>query len=234
MKIPEDVLEDIINRAKESWADDKQMQKHCIAAEKEGYIKLQSMDFAALAPRRGALIEEAQSIYDDWDEIYRYVAEEVAANLKFRSFESDVVPNEKIEEWKQNALRNWPEDYTKQLSYLEERASKYGSVLKTREQVDPIKSLLIELEGIIANECYNGNIQNYSSWGELESEGRKFRYPVTFYKETGEEKRKLVPSDIPSEELITGHYAFGANELNIYRALLKVIMHLREKHGLSV
>ena len=45
--IPDDVLEEIIGRAKESWPDDKQMQKDCITAEKEGYLKLKAMDFSA-------------------------------------------------------------------------------------------------------------------------------------------------------------------------------------------
>ncbi|WP_124552186.1 hypothetical protein [Methylophilus methylotrophus] len=82
--------------------------------------------------------------------------------------------------------------YAAQLEFLQNKVRKHASIIATRSQIDPIKALLIELEKIVGNECYNGNIQNYGSWGELESEGRKFRYPVKFY--TGSREKKCGKS----------------------------------------
>lgn len=98
-----------------------------------------------------------------------------------------------------------------------------GFIQRTREQVGPIRELSVRMEAIIGQECYNGNIQNYSSWGEWDGEGRSFRYPVTFFRKGGEEKRKSTTADLEHDELITGHYKFGANELSIYRALMKIV-----------
>ena len=80
----------------------------------------------------------------------------------------------------------------------------------------PIRDLLVRMEEIIGQECYNGNIQNYSSWGEWEGEGRSFRYPVTFIRNGEEEKRRARTTGLEHEELVTGYYKFGANELSIF------------------
>ena len=97
------------------------------------------------------------------------------------------------------------------------------------------RNLLVKLESIIGNECYNGNIQNYGPWGEWEGEGREFRYPVTFLNTNRQKvKRKYVPDEVPFEELQTGYYAFGANELHIFRALSKVLQYLEANHGLII
>lgn len=105
----------------------------------------------------------------------------------------------------------------------------YKEVVEIREKTSPYKSLLIELEEIVGSECYNQNIQNYSSWGEFAGEGRGFRYPVTLVTNHQARKLKEIPMSTPGEELIAGYYSFGANDLNIYRALFKVVKHLEEK-----
>jgi hypothetical protein len=56
----------------------------------------------------------------------------------------------------------------------------------------------------------------------------KFFNGVTDY------KTRNVAKDIPSEDLITGYYAFGANELSIYRALNKIVKHLVKNYGLKL
>jgi len=43
---------------------------------------------------------------------------------------------------------------------------------KSRRQV------LVRLESILGNACYNANIQNYGPGGIREAEGRSFRYPL--------------------------------------------------------
>jgi hypothetical protein len=45
----------------------------------------------------------------------------------------------------------------------------------TKKRID----LLVELERIIGNETYNGNIQNWGPGGEYYGEGREFRYPLS-------------------------------------------------------
>ena len=122
-----------------------------------------------------------------------------------------------------------------ELSFLWQKVLEHEETLKLREKVRPIKSLLIELEEIIGNECYNENIQNYSSWGNLNSAGRGFRYPVTFSMQDGKLlKEKRVSNDKLSEELMSGRYTFGANNLNIYLALYKVINYLKINYGLDL
>lgn len=231
---PDEILSDIVARAKSTWPNDKEMQKYCISAEKEGYAKLQSIDFGELDNIKEKIIEYAQDVYESWDEVFESVESELGAYRKLLVFYAGGLSQEVIDEWKAQAKKEHADHYADQLQFVEEKVRKHESILTTRQQIDPIKSLLIELEKIVGNECYNGNIQNYGSWGEIESEGRQFRYPVKFYTSSGESKRWAISPDIPSEELITGYYAFGANELNIYRALFKVISHLREKYGLKV
>ncbi len=232
--IPDEVLSEIIARAKNAWPDDKEMQKYCITEEKEGYARLQSIDFGDFADLKAEFIEAARETFDAWDAVCDSVESEITAYRKLLAFSGEGISQEVIDEWKTQARIKHEGYYAGQLEILENKVRKHASILATRQQIDPIKNLLIELEKIIGNECYNGNIQNYGGWGELESVGRGFRYPVKFYTDSGEIKKRIVSPDIPSEELITGYYAFGANELNIYRALFKVVSHLRDKYGLKV
>jgi hypothetical protein len=91
--------------------------------------------------------------------------------------------------------------------------------------------LLLELENIIGSECYNQNIQNWGPNGVFEGEGREFRYPITFIGSDGNKiKRKSVDNNIPVDVAITGYYAFGANQLQIIRALDRVVSYMEEQY----
>jgi hypothetical protein len=91
------------------------------------------------------------------------------------------------------------------------------------------KRLLIKLESIIGNECYNANIQNWGPEGVFEGEGREFRYPVTFRDQEGNKfKKRCVNNDLPDETLLGGYYAFGANELHVVAALNKILDYLEK------
>lgn len=95
--------------------------------------------------------------------------------------------------------------------------------------------LLLELESIIGNECYNGNIQNWGPNGVFEGEGREFRYPITFIGDKGQKEKRWRPdANMPPKTAMTGYYAFGANQLSIIRALDKVVAHLERTHGLEI
>lgn len=232
--IPDKVLSDITSRAKVDWPDDKEMQRYCIKQEREGYTKLQELDFGSLAEKRAELIASAKGIFDAWNEVYDTVAAEVSAYSALENYSVEEVSQDVIEAWKSEARKQHESSYVSQLEYVDGKERKHWAILATREEIDPIKSLLIELEKIVGGECYNGNIHNYASWGELDSVGRQFRYPVTFYTGDRESKQWNVSQDMPSESLVTGHYKFGSNELNIYRALAKVVSHLRSKYGFKV
>lgn len=95
--------------------------------------------------------------------------------------------------------------------------------------------LLLELENIIGSECYNQNIQNWGPHGVFEGAGREFRYPITFIGPDGKKiKRKGVDNSIPIAVAITGYYAFGANQLQIIRALDRVVAELERKYNFKV
>ena len=98
------------------------------------------------------------------------------------------------------------------------------------------RQLLIQLESILGNECYNGHIQNYGPGGVRSADGRSFRYPITFRAEG--EKVKVsattVPQTISSEVLHSGYYAFGANQLDVMNGLERILHYLEKHHGLII
>lgn len=235
MTIPESVLEEIRARAKESWPDDKDMREYSVKEEIDGYRKYQSIDFSGVSEnQKKQIIEAAKETYEGWDEIATEIEDEIEALKELLEYDPSNIPIESLEQWKKEAEEEIEGYFRGQLEAVEKKARQHESIKNTRKEIDPIKQLLIELEDIVGNECYNSNIQNYSSWGELESEGRSFRYPVKFFNGKEETKKWNVTKDIPSEELITGYYPFGANELSIYRALHKVLKHLERNYGFKL
>jgi hypothetical protein len=97
------------------------------------------------------------------------------------------------------------------------------------------KRLLIQLEKLIGNECYNSKIQNWGPGGVFEGEGRDFRYPITFRNDKGEKvKMHHVEETIAPEMLRGGYYAFGANELHVIAGLERVLQFLERVYGLDV
>jgi hypothetical protein len=99
------------------------------------------------------------------------------------------------------------------------------------------RNVLVQLESILGNECYNASIQNYGPGGVREADGRGFRYPLMI-RLGNQEKQKIrdyrVPSTISDEALRSGYYAFGANQLDVMAALEKMLRHLEENHGLII
>ena len=97
--------------------------------------------------------------------------------------------------------------------------------------------LISRMECIIGSKCYNGNIQNYGPGGEWDGEGREFRYPITFYDaERGKIKSKYIyyKDWDDQNKVLTGHYAFGANQLYIVRALFEIVAMLQKEYGFKV
>jgi hypothetical protein len=100
------------------------------------------------------------------------------------------------------------------------------------------KQLLVELESIVGNSFYNAHIQNHGPGSIREGDGRGLRYPVTFLDKDGTKVKCKEPvildKFIPEGGLMTGHYAVGANRLDIMDALHHVLHHLESRYGFSV
>lgn len=94
--------------------------------------------------------------------------------------------------------------------------------------------LVAELEWIVGQACYNGNIQNWGPGGSYEGEGRYFRYPLSYVLQGNTQKWRYEAAPLPPQVLETGHYAFGANRLHIIRGLDKAVQHLERTRGLKV
>lgn len=99
------------------------------------------------------------------------------------------------------------------------------------------RELLVQLESILGNECYNASIQNYGPGGVRESDGRSFRYPL-MVRLNDEEKLKIrdssVPENVSDSALRSGYYSFGANQLDVMSALERMLRHLEQHHCLKI
>jgi hypothetical protein len=99
------------------------------------------------------------------------------------------------------------------------------------------RELIAKLESFIGNECYNSRMRNYGPGGVRKSDGRAFRYPISFRLQDGTKKKVkdyFIPKGISANSLRTGHYSFGANQLDIVAALERVLTYLEKHHGLIV
>lgn len=100
------------------------------------------------------------------------------------------------------------------------------------------KELLILLEQIVGNQCYNANIQNYGPFGEWEGEGRNYRYPIKFI---NNEKEKVFISYLPlgkkvlfqNDIILSGSYQFGANSLAIMNGLNEIMCFLENRFNIN-
>jgi hypothetical protein len=169
---------------------------------------------------------------DNQDMCDHLIEEEIDAYSKLSAMPTDV-PTELIDALKAEAA-DFAESYSLTWITLDAGIKKYRRIKEVREKVGPLKDLLLSMEQIIGAEAYNASIQNYGPGGEWYGEGRGFRYPVTFIDDREIKKTRYVSKEILPEVLITGHYVFGANDLNIYRGLLKVLEMLERDYGLQL
>lgn len=107
--------------------------------------------------------------------------------------------------------------------------------MKSIEEVNQLKDLIIDLERKIGGECYNSNIQNYGSWGVWEGEGRDFKYPFNYYDQKNKVKIKkwYMSEDMLPEEIKSSYYAFGANQLHIGRAILNLLECIENRYKIN-
>lgn len=231
-KIPADIFASIKSEADETWGDDAEMVRFTIESESSAYIALTEIDFGEAAAERERILGWAADLFELWEDRANFVQEEVDAFAQLQISPGDM-PSELFGDLKRKAVaeHDW---FSAQLDEVEKGISHFRYVRDLRAKIEPMRDLLTRMENILGAECYNSNIQNYSSWGEWEGEGRSFRYPVTFLKNAKEEKRWGRTDDLECEDLATGHYKFGANELSVYRALIKIIDMLEADYGLDV
>lgn len=110
---------------------------------------------------------------------------------------------------------------------------------KTKAISKEMKELMLDLERIIGNNCYNGNMQNYGPYGEWEGEGRYFRYPIVYKDHEGTDFKvrmyinyyleRIKESDV----ILTGSYKFGANSLGIMEGIYEILMKIENRYGIS-
>lgn len=230
--VPADILAAIKAAAKEEWPGDRDMQDYFIESEIDGYVAIADTDFGLALPVKEQILEWANDHSELWEERATFVTDEVKAFAELQERPEDI-PVGVFEELKRNAAadHDW---YSLRRNEVNGGVQHFRYVRETRAKIGPIRDLLIRMESIIGDECYNDNIQNYSLWGVWEGEGRSFRYPVTVLRNGRSEKRRVRFDDLQPEELITGFYRFGANELSIYRALVKIIDMLEADYDLKI
>jgi len=124
--------------------------------------------------------------------------------------------------------------------------------IKMKKPSESLIQLMHKMEYLIGSETFNGNIQNFGSWGEWESEGRKFRYPVRYTDKDGEIRKysavlplkKVLEKNVDefscdfvpltADEMLTAHYAFGANQLYVFKGILKALRALEDDLGIDL
>ena len=230
--IPAAILAAIEAAAKAEWPGDRDMQEYYVEEGTRGYLTITEIDFGPALAVKDQILAWADDYSELWEDRATFVEDEVAAYADLQ-VQPDDIPAEILGELKRKATaeHDW---YSSQRDEVQGGVQHFRYVRDTRAKIGPIRDLLVRMESIIGDECYNDNIQNYSSWGVWEGEGRSFRYPVTVLRNGETEKRRSRFDDLQPEELVTGHYRFGANELSIYRALAKIIDMLEADYGLKV
>ncbi len=231
--IPPDILAKIKSMAIAEWPSNHEMQQYVIESEVMAYNMLEALDFGVALEHKPTILKEAYEFHDTWEDIYSFVSDEVTAFNTLETLAPDDVPAAFVAERKREAAAEH-DCWASQLKDVEAAIRGYRYVQRTRAKVGPIRDMLLRMEAIIGSECYNANIQNYTASGVWEGEGRSFRYPVTYIRNGKEEKRKTPVADLEPEELITGHYKFGANELNIFRALVRIVDLLEAEYDFKI
>lgn len=224
--IPNDILKAISTAARAEWPDDVDMQEYVIDSEAAAYREIQQTDFGPALLYKERILNGAVECEPTWEDRALFVNHEIEAFVALQSLSADDVPSNVLLEarLKSEVDSDW---FSTQLEDIQLSLQQYRDVRDIRIKIDPIRKMLNRMERIIGNSCYNGNIQNYA-----DIEGRSFRYPISFPTLDGSiEKRWDQQDDLPPEVLINGYYKLGANEMNIYGALVRIIDVLETDYG---
>lgn len=235
--IPPDVLASITAAAKEWWEDDPEELASVIEKEVDCYRRFRSYDFGEAAQHKAQIVKYSDDVdvWGGWEECLDTLVAEVEAYSALRSMEVQDVPEAFVKQCRSDAMAQCPESFVDQLDHVENEIGRFQYIADVRQRVEPVRQLVIEIERAIGNRCYNSKIQNYGAGGVWEGEGRSFRYPLSIIDGEHENKKHwTVPGDIPAEELITGLYKFGANELGVVRAIFDIIELIEDRYGVDL
>lgn len=235
--IPSDVLDAIMAAAKEWWEDDPEQLAVVIDEEIDCYRRFHSFDFGDAAAHKVQIIKYANDVevWGNWEDCLATLAAEVEACIALQSSDTQDVSEKFVEQCRVTAADLHPESFVDQLNHVENEIGRVRYIADVREKVEPVRLLVTEIERVLGSRCYNSKIQNYGAGGVWEGEGRSFRYPLsTIDDESRSRKHWTVPEAIPAEELITGLYKFGANELGVVRAIFDIIELIEKRYGVDL
>ena len=231
--IPPEILTEIKRVAREEWPGDREMQQYTVDAETTAYRALEDLDYGEAADHKPAILTEAKEYHTTWEEIYGFVSEEVEAFKALAALAPDDVPSDFIAEHKREAAaeHDW---FAMQLETVEQAIEGYRYVQRTRAKVGPIRDILVRMEAIIGSECFNANIQTTApgASGRAKDAHSDTLSPTSATARRRSASRASMISR--PEALITGHYKFGANELSIHRALVRIVDMLKTDYGLTI
>jgi hypothetical protein len=219
-RIPSEVLAEIEEISKDSGGGDDDESRKVRDAEIAAYLRFRQLITANpdIPPK---LVDCAREEFC-WRGRTEYLEDELNVRDELIGKDFQGLPDAEITKIKKEAMETHPNSYTDQREFIDK-------IMK----VETIKELLIHGEWLIGCNCYNGNIQNYRGRGELESIGRTFRYPVTFYNDGVPKKESYIPKGTGSLALLSGSYRFGANELRIFKGILALLEFIENRYQLD-
>lgn len=225
MAITDEVLAEIKEKATHLY---EYMRESYIDAQIRGYQRIEELDSEGVPQEVVESIKERCLRADNY---WRFSAsaecieKDIAGYRFLLNYSNSRIPSDRISEIKEEAARIYPHQYFSQRCRFESLVEGEIRNIATRSHVDPIKSLLIELEGLIGSECWIDNANSYD----------QYDYPLTL--PVGAEESRLdrpVSKSIRAEQLLASYYKFGKNQLHIFNGLLKVVEYLQARYGLDL
>ena len=93
--------------------------------------------------------------------------------------------------------------------------------------------LILELEKLVGQCAYNPHSERRTYDGEV-IRGKRFRYPSRFRTADSNSIQYLPKDQISPQVALSIHYKFGANELEIGKAIDAILKHLEDNHSLDL
>jgi hypothetical protein len=237
LEVPNDVLTAIREAASELWEDDAEQIALAVDEEIGCYIRFRTYDFTDAEPHRERITEYAGDVdtWGSWEECLGILEAEVEAYKGFVEIDGEGFAEGFIDRCKAAATEQHSDSFVDQLAYVEAEISRVLHVAAVRDRVNRVRRLVEDIEQIVGGHFYNAKIQNYGPGGVWEGEGRAFRYPLSIVDSENESRKHWkVPSALPAEHLVTGHYKLGTNELGVVRAIIDVIELLERRYGIDL
>lgn len=206
----------------EEWPDDVEMQEFTVEEELKSYGKFMLLSKTSQLPSKliQAIIQDKDT--RSWEERLTSIEVEIEAGESIRKIvaESDIA-TEVMCEILDLAERENPDWLSHRLYDIEREVSNHRHAQFLTQEVSPRRDLLIALEDIIARSCSNYHADN-------------FRYPLTTFVEGRESKVRKIDDSLPDDALYNGTYEFGANSLEVYKALLQMIKFIEKNYDIDL